>query len=562
MAQENNTIDSGTIIPWQLDPGTQHDDVSLFTWWRTRLGFNCISVPDRDLDLYGDLVARHQSDEYLALTFTIAGKPIEVTYQQLHDEVVMLHRRWAQVLLQPGKTLAIAARSPLTRMVAHLAALRSGLVPTILIPQGTTRLAREIAWLAPDHIFGDRDLVQSLPDEFRALSLPGEGVAKMEPTPCGSQPSDAPAIRFFDPYQPGPGGIRTLSNRVLFGHLLRDAILVLGLNRGSRFACFQKQSPFSPLAELAALFAGAHYVGLNADDDAGVQGPLFTQSFDVVHLPLSVAQRWQEVALDTAPSWARWFRDPLESLDFMAWDGIVRALKLEGVPSASLHWSRQSGTVTLGTPWDTTPHDFGIYPSTGVPWHLGDLVSPKSEAKQGFGRYCQLVATGEEIEVLPSPILLSAFGSSFRFLGTYPKGRSGVPFPKHLVMLALSTPDAWHAVIEQENPNNGDGVRYVLLAFMDPRPVQEIQIRLEREIGLDGVPDEIKIFKILPRFDDSGKPDQPWIQRNFLNGELERRSQLKVYQQLSAFKNALLHTKPLEIKNEESVISDTPQESS
>ena len=109
MAQENNTINSGAIVPWQLDPGTLHDDVSLFTWWRTRLGFNCISVPDRDLDLYGDLVARHQSDEFLALTFTIAGKPIEVTYQKLHDEVVMLHRRWAQVLLQPGKTLAIAA---------------------------------------------------------------------------------------------------------------------------------------------------------------------------------------------------------------------------------------------------------------------------------------------------------------------------------------------------------------------------------------------------------------------------------------------------------------------
>lgn len=538
-----------TPIPWLSDPGSNHDDHALFTWWRSHLGFNCLSVPHKNIDLYADLISRHHSAEYPALTFQMGTEFLTLTYQDLDIQVCALHTQWALSSLEAGKSIAITTRNPLSKIIALLAALRAGLVPTVLTPKGSGRTIQEIKWLEPDFIHGDRDLIYLLPEEYQSRALPQINQGSASLPSINRQAVESTALRILNPYLPGPEGIQSITLGALFRNLLRDSSLVLGLNRSSRLATFRGHGPISPYVELCALFAGCHYIRLDPDGGSITRDFALEQSLDVIHLPLEIASQWLKHAPATAPKWARWMKDPLESMDVGSWASLVTSLKIQELPCASIHWSLQTGTAILGSSWNSTPYDLDLSPAEGVPWHLGDLKSPKTEAKQGFGLYCEMTGEGKDSKPLPSPLMLARNGTSYRLLGTHPKARSGVPFPERIAKKVLSLEGTWHAIVEQESPTDKEGVQFILLAFMDPRSPTEIQMVLEREVGDDGVPHEIRIFSLIPRFDETGNLDEPWIKRHYLSGELERRAKDPVYQALSTFKQAIVN-------------SDRPNESS
>ena len=527
--------------PWRVDPGPERDDRHLFAWWRTHAGFNCNSIPERSIDLYADMVTRHQAAEFKALTYQIGSDTITLSYEQLDAEVCRLHSQWSATNLTPGAGVVIATRNPLTRIIALLAAIRAGLVPTLLLNKGLGRSIQEIFWVDPALIHADRDLAYALPEDLRSRCLPLEGRVDSTPERAGHQAPDSPALQFFNPYKQGPEGVQSLTAGSLFANLLRDSSLVLGLKRSSRIATFRGYGPPSPFIELCALFAGCHYLSLDPDGAEVAQNLCLGQELDLIHLPLTIAKKWQSNPPASVPKWDCWIKDALEAIEITSWASVVVSLKINEIPSASLHWSLQTGTVILSSLWTHSVYDLDLLPAPGVPWHLGELKSPDTEAKMGFGLYCQMIGKEEDSIAVASPLMLARNGDAYRLLGTTPKGRSGVAFPERIACIALSLETAWHVIVAQESLSEPDGIEYVLLAFMDPRTPTEIQTILEREVGPDGVPHQICIIPLLPRFDDDGMLDFSWIKRNFLNGDLERRATSPVYKALSAFKLAILN---------------------
>ena len=533
-------------VPWKLDPGTKHDPSALFNWWRRHSGFNSYSVIEKDIDLYGDLVLRHISKEFIAIRFQTSGDWVELTYHELDIEITKLHAQWAQVSLTAGDLVVIISRNPLTRIIGTLAAFRAGLVASVLVPSGTGRTIHEIRWLDPNFIHADRDITFELPIDLKDKVLPHEVPVQPNPAPIGRQSINAPILRLLSPYSPGTSDIQVISAGSLFINLLRDSLLVLGLERSSHIATFCGYGPPSPFIELCSLFSGCQYSGLNPDTSLQSKEEILNQSFDVIHLPQKLATQWSDTPIKNAPNWKRWFRDALEAQDILGWTRIVNSLKLQDMETAVLHWSLQTGSVVLGTSWRYNPYDLNISPAAGINWHLGDLQSPETESKLGYGLFCQRI--GEDENTLPSPLMMARIDQSLRLIGTYPKGRFGIPFPSEIVKKVLAMERCWHVIVEQEASAGGSDGQFVLLAFMDPRPATEIQLILERQVGMDGVPNEIRCLPLVPRFDDTGGIDEPWIRRVFLNGKLEKHAVSPVYLALSAFKLAILATVPPQIE--------------
>lgn len=533
----------GIPVPWQLQPDCAIDDMSLFNWWRSGIGFNCQSIPDRDLDLYGDLVGRHVSDAFTALSFHLGGKWVHLTYQVLHERVLAQQTAFARYPIEPQQSIVIATRDPLDRLVGMLAALRAGLTPTILIPEGSTRLRMELEWVNPDWVDADRDLLQWLSEDWKSRCLLPANGPILRPIESVKLTPSAIAFRWIDPYNPGPEGILDVAAGSLFNSLLRDSALVLGLRRGDTLATIRSCHRLVPFIELVVLFAGATFMSLDAEATDELRRTLLEDPLTVVSLPLEIAEAIAARPVDTAPQWGRWYRDALEVPMINRWVAAVEALKLQGLPSAALHWSLQSGTVVLGTPWTNTPIDLDMFPACGVPWQLGDLMAPESEAKLGFGRYCQLTGPKDDPVIQATPLMITRMsGQALRVVGTYPRGCSRGVYPTAQAIQALSMEGTWQIVVEEEAASDSNRpVRYILLCFMDPRSPEALQTVLEREVGLDALPDAICRLNMMPRFTEEGDLDAPWIQRQYLNGELLRRQAHPLYQALSRYKLELFN---------------------
>lgn len=533
----------GIPVPWQLQPDCGIDDMSLFNWWRSGIGFNCQSIPDRDLDLYGDLVGRHVSDELTALSFHLGGKWVHLTYRVLHERVLAQQTAFARYPIEVQQSIVIATRDPLDRLVGMLAAMRAGLIPTPLIPGGPTRLKMELEWVNPDWLDADRDLLQWLPEHWKSRCLLPSNGPTLRPTESVKLTPEAIAIRWIDPYHPGPEGILDMPAGILFNSLMRDSSLVLGLRRGETLATIRSCHRLAPFLELVVLFAGANFISLDAEATDELRRTLLEDPLTVVSLPLEIAEALTARPPDAAPQWGRWYRDALEVQMINRWAAVVDGLKLKGLPSAVLHWSLQSGTVVLGTPWNNTPTDLDVFPASGVPWQLGDLMAPESEAKLGFGRYCQLTGPKDDPLIQATPLMISRMsGQALRVVGTFPRGCSRGVYPTAQALQALSMEGTWQFVVEEEAAADSDRpVRNILLCFMDPRSSEALQTVLEREVGLNAVPDAICHLNMMPRFTEEGDLDAPWIQRQYLNGELLRREAHPLYQALSRFKLELIN---------------------
>lgn len=534
---------TSTFSPfWREIPDISYDVQSLFEWWRRHDGFGCKSVYNVDLNLYADLVERHSSYGLSAFKYWDGDVFSSLSYQQLHEMTEVLLLQWSQTLLLPGSTLLIASRSHLTRLVALLAAFRAGLVATVIMPEGITRLIHQARHLDPDLIFADRDIGYLLPDDLNRRLLPVEGRSPVKLMGSYRYRPNDPAIRVLDPYHPDEQP-KILSASSLFIALIRDGCLVLGLGKGKRMAGFPVLSGFSPFMELSVLLAGAELVGLDSPltNSTEVYKILKKDAFDLVHLPREILASISELTFTDPPNWKRWFRDPVEAFDLMECSQQIGNIKAGQIPNAQILWSRQTGSIILGSVWSEDFTCLDLLPIPGTAWQLGDLSSPDKPSKSRLGRYCTIDESDDDVVYVPTPIMLTALGHAYRYVGTFPKGRRGVPFPSELAIKTLEYPSTYHVVIEQPSIDEAKAIRYILLAFMETRPHSDLINLLRSNVGEDAVPDEILIIPQFPRMAEDGMLDESWIQRNFLSGELERRVGVPVYQKISALKSAIQH---------------------
>jgi len=514
--------------------------LSLFGWWRKEHGFGCKSIIDHDIDFFSDLVNRHDMPDRLAIEWLKSGARQTLSYSELRASILLQEGQWPSTL-QPGQTVAIVSADPVLRIVTLMAALRRGLVATVIPATGPSRLAYNLTAVDCQHLLVDPGYWSWVPAEWKTrLVLP---TAAGKPTGHASfcYPKDAIALRTLDPWIEN-GGIHALRASELFTTLIRDGYRILGMTRGARLAWCPDSGDEGPFLELATLLCGGTITLLD-EHHAEASWRLL---FEAEHHAVRISRRLIEcyVQLATAggkpPNWRRWFRHPVESIDPSPWLQFTQQCSLETIPQAQLAWSATSGGICLGSVWSPDIGNWRLYPPSGLVWQLGQVGEPGRRTLSDFGRLCLFETSEAEPVPLPTPFMLSKSGDAFRFVGCYPAGRQGRPYPREVVSQALRRAGAWHAIIEIPNVNGLETPSYTLLGFMEDRTASELVSLLEREVGTDAIPDDIVMIPLVPRLLEDGSIDEAWIQTAYLNGEYDHRIRHPVHQAISRFKLALL----------------------
>jgi len=150
--------------------GKEHPNyqLSLFSWWRREQGFGCKSIIDHDIDFFSDLVNRHDMPDRLAIEWLKGGARNSLSYTALREAILQQEGQWSPSL-QPGHTVAIVSADPVRRLVALMAALRRGLVVTVVPAVGPARLAHSLAALDCQHLVVDPGFWGWIPAEWKTV---------------------------------------------------------------------------------------------------------------------------------------------------------------------------------------------------------------------------------------------------------------------------------------------------------------------------------------------------------------------------------------------------------
>ncbi len=513
---------------------------SLFSWWRGNHGFGCKSIIDRDIDFFFDLVTRHDAPDRLAIEWLQGGARRSLSYSALREAIQQQEGQWPSSL-QSGHTIAIVSSDPVKRVVGLMAALKRGLVATVLPVTGPSRLAYCLMALECQHLLVDPVIGEGLPAELKTRLVSPTAAGQSPRQASYYYPKDSSALRTIDPWGE-QGEIHTLDAAELLTNLIRDGYRILGMTRGARLAWCPDPDDEGPFLELATLLCGGTITILDEHHAKASWRLLLDTKYHAVRLSHRLIKRYMQVmtAEDHPPNWLRWFRHPVESLDPSPWLQFARQCRLEGIPQAQLSWSAASGGICLGSEWSPDIADWRLYLPPGLISHLGQVGDPRRRSLSDFGRLCLLADADGEPVASPTPFMLAKGGEAFRFVGCYPAGRQGKPYPRQVVRRALARLGAWHAIIEIPSSDGLAAPTYTLVGFMETRTASELTALLEREVGSNAVPDGIVIIPLVPRLLEDGGIDEAWTQTAYLNGEYDYRVRNPVHQAISRFKLALL----------------------
>jgi len=514
--------------------------LSLFSWWRREQGFGCKSIIDHDIDFYSDLVNRHDMPDRLAIEWLKGGVRNSLSYSALREAILLQEGQWSSSL-QPGHTVAIVSADPVRRLVALMAALRRGLVVTVVPAVGPSRLAHSLTALDCQHLVVDPAFWSWVPAEWKIRLVKPTASGKTPGHASFCYPKDAIVMRTLDPWIE-EGGVHALLASELFTNLIRDGYRILGMTRGARLVWSPDPGDEGPFLELATLLCGGIITLLDEHHAEASWRLLLDTECHAVRVSRRLTQCYVQLATAEGkpPNWSRWFRHPVESIDPSPWLQFTQQCSLENIPQAQLAWSAASGGICLGSAWNPDIGDWRLCPPPGLIWQLGQVSEPGRRTLSDFGRLCLFDKSEAEPVPLPTPFMLSKSGDSFRFVGCYPAGRQGRPYPRKVVSQALMRAGAWHAIIEIPSVNGLETPSYTLVGFMETRPASELVSLLEREVGTDAIPDDVVIIPLVPRLLEDGSIDEAWTRTAYLNGEYDHRIRHPVHQAISRFKLALL----------------------
>ena len=507
-----------------------------YQWWRQHHGFSSKSVNGDSYNLYHDFISRFLHNEDAGILFQTSAGIEKYTPRQIDLLVETLCRAWVSQSVISGKVILIVVDTALRRYVSLLAALRLGLVISLLDSKAPLVIQDAINSLNPDFISIESKLVDSAFAE-RVLKVSGN----FEPItiPIESYAFGSPVFYLFDSFSPRESSIKVISVERFFSGMIRDAHFILGLKPGYTLCTGDmEKSLASPLLELACLFAGAKLHLIETNWLVSHPYCVFESQAQVV----SISARLRDLLLENStaimsPSQIeRWFRSANEVLNFTDWQAFINQCGLEKVPHADIFFNAALGGIIACSDWKTDMFNLLLSPVVGQTWYKGDIANPTIETMQEFGRYCLKV--DERLDI--TPLVISQHQSQIKYLGFYPPGRQGLTYPTQLVLDAIKIAAAWHVCVEVPIGVGENRVHYILLAFCDHRSSDELRAIIEKKIGTEAMPDKILNLDFIPRLTSTGTPNIAWCQQMFMGGEFQRRLNHPFYKLINQLRNEIV----------------------
>jgi hypothetical protein len=508
------------------------------------------SVPFSEYDLYHDLIARHLSVEAPAFCWYDAERREgAISYAELADAASRRAAGWQRSGAAAGDVLCVVRSVGVDFVVSVVAALKLGLVLSVLPPVGRQFLATRLVALDPLHVDAE-DIHQGLiPWPERILPAQVGGVNPGESDRSASYASGSVAALLFDPASPHGQLPRPLTADALYLCALRDGLIALGLRRN--LAAAAPGVPFQqaqPALLLACLMSGGTFVHLEPGDVQRDPSLLVARPLRAVGIDEATRDALLREPQPVGERWGHWFRDPATSQQTELWRRFLGEAGLERSWSANLKWEAAHGGCTLFSPRRQGQVHFDVLPAAGVSWRLVDPAHPERESVTDHGLLSLLPLGAAKPEPSATASIIARRGAGWVFAGSPEGTRRGLHYPTDEVLQALEgTPGSLGASLCFAPLLGGDTASLVVLMVFVGRTAAvdeaELRVAVERrirqEMGADHLPDRIQFFPLAPRRDEAGAVDHAWCRSQYLTGALGSKSRDELHGCLTLLRERL-----------------------
>lgn len=509
------------------------------------------SVVGERYDLFHDIVLRNLAGGAPALRwFGSDLRPQELSYRQLAFKASARATAWRKAGAEPGQVVCVLRPEGSDWFISVVAALKCGLVLSILPVLGRQFVTSRLASLAPDHLDVDPLYVARLGVD-RAIVLPCEtsvddDAAALERSE--SYAAGAPAAMLFDPTCEDAQVPRAVSSDALYLASVRDGALALKLRPGDAFAApGMPLLELQPSAALAVLARGATYVHLTVEEVERSPELLLAARLRTVGISPEVREVLLAAPARTAPTWGAWFRQlaGIESLE--RWSELIAVAQLGEATALNLRWHAAAGGCVLMSAGARGVVDFEVLPSPGAPWTLADLQRGDVESGVGHGRFRSLLPGADDSQ-LATPLVVARHRRGWAFVGTTAQGPRGRYYPTEEANLALRGVAPGCVVSACVRPAMGAeaDAQVVILVFVgaaakvdEAALVRAVRDRLVDELGPAYAPEQVACYPLVPRRDDAGEIDHSWCRDEYLSGGLARKARDEMYRALSELRGLI-----------------------
>lgn len=519
---------------------------SFFPWPRK-------SVPFRSYDFYHDIITCNLRNTEPAFRWydSVSGWQ-EISYPELGELASRKTSAWIDSGVQPGQKICIIYPLGKDLIVSLMAALKMGLVVSLLPPLGTEFLKLRMEVLDPDHIVTDEIYLSPLQAWLnRSLSAnepPGKSQTDTERS--HSYPSGTVVALCFDPWSKTPHIPRELMSDAAFLNPMRDGIIPLGLQPGKTFAApgfhFLETQPG---LLLACLLNGGTYLHIEPDDISREPELLLDRPLSAMGVTSRVREILLEKPIDAGKHWEYWFKNPAESQDIIRWQSFIETLKLKKIFAGNLKWDASLGGCSLFSLRYLGQANMNVLPCAGLPWCLTDVSGSNLETVMDFG-VLSVATIGMEGGKTATSNIIAKNRNEWFFVGSQESTRAGRFYPRAEVLETLQDiPFCSRCSIVEVPVSGSDGIPgFVLLVFLGGRMdidraemSKKIRYRIEIKMGKEFLPDHIRFFSLYPKCTSDGTIDHDWCRSQYLSGALFRKSRQEIFASLTRLREYIFY---------------------
>lgn len=502
-------------------------------------------------DFYYDIVCRNLESETPAFRYyDVLHGWRECSYRELGEAATQKSLAWTETGASAGQKVCIIQPLGPEVVISLLAALKMGLVISLLPPLGRRFVGRRLANLSPDHIDTDEGCLPLLGSwEDRVLPTSESAPVKEDALRSSySYPSGTTWGLIFDPCGACPDIPTALSSDAAYLSPLRDGMIALGLRPGHAYSApgfhfLQTQ----PAMLMAGMLNGATFVHLDLDDlDSGLE-PLLRSPLRAMGVCAQVRDGILTSQLDLGAAWGLWFRDPAAIGDDEQWQSFVDATNLGEVAVCNLVWEPSSGGASLFSVRRRGQVHRSVLPSAGVPWSVSDISETGMDILPRFGLLSLSLVGSESGDSLVTGSMIAQTGQEWMYAGSKVSGRRGLRYPQDEVLEAVGAVSGCQccSICEVAVAGASNSSLFVLLVFMGGSNFNEADVAtrirrsIERDMGHEFLPDRIQFLPLCPRYDSEGGVDHEWCKTEFVSGGLFRRSRDDICLAISALRGQL-----------------------
>lgn len=499
-------------------------------------------------DFFHDIIARNRQNSSPAFRWFREGTGWqELDYPRLGTLAAEKAARWEKLGACAGRKLCLVSPLNDRLLIAFLAALKIGMIVSLLPPWGYSFLRRRLDELTPDHVWVPEDYAPLL-FPYRSLILEEGGRGgDADDARSHSYAASEPFALCFDPTTDPPHVPRELSADSAYLCAVRDGTVALGLKPGRELAApgFGLMD-VQPAMLLACLLSGATFVHVEESELARNPGLLAERPLRAVGITEAVRNLLLDRPVEVGKNWEFWFRDPAASQDFETWKDFIEALKLGGAFAGNQRWNASLGGCILFSVRRKGSAHHLVLPAAGVPWQLVDAADEKRLSLWAGGVFAVKPAGAKD--GIAAGGMLAESRNEWHFLRPVLPGRSGRLYPVREVLDALcDLPFGSSCSMVEVPASRPDGSSlFILLVFAGGRRVNEASVAerigktVLRELGREFLPDRIQVVALHPRRCEDGSIDQDWCGREYLSGGIARRQAGEVYRRLTDLRD-LIH---------------------